>query len=756
MDPSTLTLYLVAGGLIISLSLLMMGLAHLRPGAQLLKRCAMAFVILSLGFAVSGVGPALPRWMTVIGTNMVLISAGVVLYSGFVAYCEQRQATLDRLGWALVALTALPFWYWGLIEPDGHIRSAVFSFALAVVSGRTALVIGRAALQHWRSVPLWALAILFGILSAGMAARGVYSLVVEPPTAGLRGVNPTSWLTVAWSIFLVSLMSVCIIWIEFSRPMADRWDSANRGAAIFSFVEYFRNKLIMLWAVVLILVLGVVGEVGLFYARTLELEEARLTQTAGLSNDAFVQHSAQVIGLVGTILHSVRTIYVRTGSSAETESFIHALPFDKATLDNVYVINEHGKIVVPHDPVAAELSVADRDYFLVHRSTSGDQVFIGSVEKGRVTGKFHFRVTRRIDKPDGSFAGVVLGTVNPESFSRYYRQLAGSAQNLASLVGTADRKLRARAPDPPPERWQVPVVSPLWDALGQSSSGSYKNTSSIDQIRRVFAYRKVGDLPLVMVTGYSDADLQQSVLDHMRWLLMSAFTVLGAVLILAAFLTVEIRRRNEQNRFLAMLSHELKTPLSVMRIALGITGPLSERTHAHAQQAVQDMDAIVERCLEVDRLQQRRHAATRQPCRLDELLAELQAASTGADRLAISAADLPAFTVDTQLLRIALGNLIDNALKYAPANSVVQISARTHVSQRQPGILINIANDPGSAGMPDPRQVFKKYYRSPGAHSKTGSGLGLYLVRGQARRLGGWVRYAPTARQVRFEFWVPV
>jgi signal transduction histidine kinase len=112
---------------------------------------------------------------------------------------------------------------------------------------------------------------------------------------------------------------------------------------------------------------------------------------------------------------------------------------------------------------------------------------------------------------------------------------------------------------------------------------------------------------------------------------------------------------------------------------------------------------------------------------------------------------------DIQLLQVALGNLIDNALKYATPASLVQVSASTSTgAHRSPGgILFSVVNTPGPAGLPDASQVFQKYYRSPGARSKTGSGLGLYLVHQIARRLGGWVRYVPGTRQVQFEFWLP-
>ena len=86
----------------------------------------------------------------------------------------------------------------------------------------------------------------------------------------------------------------------------------------------------------------------------------------------------------------------------------------------------------------------------------------------------------------------------------------------------------------------------------------------------------------------------------------------------------------------------------------------------------------------------------------------------------------------------------------------MQLSASSQPHKKQPGMLVTIRNQPGHAGWPDAQKVFQKYYRSPGAHSKTGSGLGLYLVRSAARRLGGWVRYVPDTNTVMFEFWLPL
>jgi signal transduction histidine kinase len=70
-------------------------------------------------------------------------------------------------------------------------------------------------------------------------------------------------------------------------------------------------------------------------------------------------------------------------------------------------------------------------------------------------------------------------------------------------------------------------------------------------------------------------------------------------------------------------------------------------------------------------------------------------------------------------------------------------------------VRVCVRNQVGPAGLPDADKVFDKYYRSPGAHRKTGSGLGLYLVKSYMQLLGGYVGYAVVADEVEFSIWMP-
>ena len=66
-----------------------------------------------------------------------------------------------------------------------------------------------------------------------------------------------------------------------------------------------------------------------------------------------------------------------------------------------------------------------------------------------------------------------------------------------------------------------------------------------------------------------------------------------------------------------------------------------------------------------------------------------------------------------------------------------------------------IENQIGPAGLPDPAQVFQKYYRNPRAKAEIGAGLGLYIVRGLVHLLTGKISYSPAKEYVIFKVALP-
>ena len=753
MDPNTLTLYGVAGVLSLSLALVMNIYARFQPGTRLIRTWAIAIIVLAAALLMAGMRPHVPIAVTLVAGNMVLLAAGPVLNAGVSAYYDDRKVSIDRLGWLIVAFTAPAFVYWGLIEPNGTYRSIVFSLAAAVINGRTARLFFLAVWRRTGGLPTMILALLFGLLIVWMLGRAAWLLVSEPPPTDLRGTNPTTWITVFVFILLISAMSICAMWMEAHRQNSKSIDSIGAGILARS-IQPFGNRLLLLWSAVIVMIVVIVGVLGMAYANIYQSEKDQLIKATEIANNASVEQTLQVVNEVDTILHSVRSFYLRTRSLADTERFIQSIGFDRSRIDNIYLITSDGQIVIPHTPEAEGRSVADRDYFSYHAAVGDDRIFISAVESGRVTRKSHFRITRRIDRPDGAFDGLVLATVNPDSFARYYNQLTPGTQTLASLLGTRDHRLRARVPEPRQEQWLRPIDTPLWTFLETSATGTYEGASNIDGIRRVYIYQTVGSLPLVMVNGFNNDHLVSNVHERMRWLLLTSVLVLGFSVYLALLLTIEAKRRDDQDCFMSMLNHEFKTPMSTITMTLGSNG-IPDGPRRRIARAVSAMSALIDRCLQSDQLAYGTVEVTKTRCDILSLLEDTRRACSEPERVNIEAGNTPTMRADTQLVSVILGNLIDNALKYSPPGSPVDVRMGRIVENGMGGTRIAVSNLVSTAGMPDPNQVFNKYYRAPGAHGKVGSGLGLHISAGFAARMGGWLRYLPSPKRVQFELWIP-
>jgi len=205
-----------------------------------------------------------------------------------------------------------------------------------------------------------------------------------------------------------------------------------------------------------------------------------------------------------------------------------------------------------------------------------------------------------------------------------------------------------------------------------------------------------------------------------------------------------------KRQFLAMLTHEIKTPLSVARIALA-TMKAEGEPRLLIETAIDNMNDIVDRCSYADRLEHGQLRLHLGPCDLGEVVGEVVARSADPKRLEIVTGKPVWIDTDRALLEVLLGNLVDNALKYSPPDSRITIRVEPESSN---GVGIAVENWPAAA-LPDPERLFDRYYRGPGAHRKSGSGLGLYIVRGIASLLGGAVLYDVVEGKVRLRLQLP-
>jgi signal transduction histidine kinase len=235
-----------------------------------------------------------------------------------------------------------------------------------------------------------------------------------------------------------------------------------------------------------------------------------------------------------------------------------------------------------------------------------------------------------------------------------------------------------------------------------------------------------------------------------RTLLLSAQPLQGGGAVLVVHDLTEIRRLEVVRRdFVANVSHELKTPLTVVRgyaeTLLGDEPPADVRRSflSIILASAARMQRLVDDLLDLSRIES--GGWTPQPERvalapqIDQAWADVTRANAAGDRafaveLAPDAAEVEA---DPQALRQVLGNILDNAARYTPAKGAVTVRAR----RGDRSVVIEVSDTgPGIPSEHLPR-VFERFYRVDAARSRElgGTGLGLAIVKHLVEAHGGRV-----------------
>lgn len=214
----------------------------------------------------------------------------------------------------------------------------------------------------------------------------------------------------------------------------------------------------------------------------------------------------------------------------------------------------------------------------------------------------------------------------------------------------------------------------------------------------------------------------------------------------------EKRHRQEHSQLFAMLAHEMKTPLATLHMRME-SGPLERHT---MERTIADMNQVIERCVHTGQLADQGLQPALQEVAPVALTRSCIQVCRMPERIDLSAPDPDGLLhTDAQMLSIALGNLLDNACKYAAPQSRIRVTLRSSVQNGRTGWLWCVDNLAGPAGLPSADRLFEKYYRSPHARRLSGSGLGLFLVKGLLDLMQGSIHYEAQDDHAVFSIWVP-
>ncbi|WP_293776098.1 sensor histidine kinase [uncultured Oxalicibacterium sp.] len=229
---------------------------------------------------------------------------------------------------------------------------------------------------------------------------------------------------------------------------------------------------------------------------------------------------------------------------------------------------------------------------------------------------------------------------------------------------------------------------------------------------------------------------------------------------LRSSLELERKVRDEQRDFVAMVSHEFRTPLAIIgtsaqQLGRNLSASVEKNLARcnNIREAAMRLLGLVDEYLSEDRMREVSSVVRSTDCDIHVLLSGL-IQEFPADRIVCVSANVPGELVsDASLLRIAMRNLLSNADRYAPQDDVIRIN----VSEEGESLCLDVVNVGEYIAPAEQERLFQKYYRGQNTQHRPGAGLGLYLVRRIAEQLGGRVTLTSAGgdEAVCFRFCIP-
>jgi signal transduction histidine kinase len=300
------------------------------------------------------------------------------------------------------------------------------------------------------------------------------------------------------------------------------------------------------------------------------------------------------------------------------------------------------------------------------------------------------------------------------------------------------------------------------------------SAQSLDGARRIVTAAFGEVLPLWRVALYQPSGTSpREAVNRQITIFTVAFGLLLLVIVAGIVATYRlVRRETEMARlkadFVANVSHDLKTPLSLIRM-FGETlemGRLTDETKRQEYYRVitresERLSRLIDNVLDFSRIEggRRRYAiipTAAEPLIRDTLEAFTYVLTQQGFRVEVTVApDLPLVPMDADAVSQALANLVDNAIKYSGERKALWIDARIEGS----GLSISVADE--GIGIPREEQgkIFEKFYRIGRSETqgRRGSGVGLALVRHVAEAHGGRVTVESRPGEgSRFTLWLPL
>ena len=302
---------------------------------------------------------------------------------------------------------------------------------------------------------------------------------------------------------------------------------------------------------------------GTFYKAYTEYdyEIAMAIKETGNFARAFEEHTARTILTADQMLLLLKYQYENKGKSMDMAPFKKSGYFWNPTFLLMGVADENGDWILSNQEPHVFSNLKDREHVQVHLQQDTGKIFIGKPVIGRSSGKPSINMTRRVNKPDGSYGGVVVVAVDPFYFTNFYQQVDLGLHSSIALVGQ-DGVVRARLTDQSTEVGQDLSQSPLMKLAQNDNGGYYEAASRIDGIERIYSVRPLRDYPFVVAVGVDKNVELAEWHDRVRGYYVLATGVTAVIL---AFMLMLLKAAAQQKHSAEALANELQEREAVQK-----------------------------------------------------------------------------------------------------------------------------------------------------------------------------------------------
>lgn len=207
-----------------------------------------------------------------------------------------------------------------------------------------------------------------------------------------------------------------------------------------------------------------------------------------------------------------------------------------------------------------------------------------------------------------------------------------------------------------------------------------------------------------------------------------------------------VKERDSIKSLISDISHQTKTPVANILLYTqllderGVLGEEEKKLLSHISSQTEKLDFLIQALVKLSRLENGIIAVMPKRDSVEELVGEIDFGAAITKGISFSVEHAPGLTAlfDRKWTAEALGNLVDNAVKYTPSGGRIRVSAKAY----ELFVCIEVADDGMGIEEEETAKIFQRFYRSQQAAEEKGVGIGLYLTREILREQGGYVKVA--------------